>query len=276
MSLANVVVGVIMGGVLVTSWRAYDSQLALAQAADSIVDTFTALALWWAVRVSRDPPDENHPAGHHAAEPLGALLVAVLAGALAIEVATEAVGALQGKSSPRLDASLAAAFSVKLVAKLGIAVAAAGSHRRQPSPALRAIAVDARNDVLVGGVALAGFVGARYGSAAVDALLALPLALWIGVSAVLLGVENTRLLMGEAAPAERRSQLRDMAARIPGVRAAHSVKAHYRGRGIFVWLQIAVDPDLTVVEGHDIGEAVEAALRSEADVIDAFVHVDVK
>jgi len=275
LALVSIAVGLVLAAGLGAAWAVYDSQLALAQAADSLVDASTASALWWAVGISRQPPDEDHPVGHHAAEPLGALLVAVFAGALAVEVATQAVDALVADARPRLSPVLAAAFAAKLVAKVFVSRAALGYHRTDPSPALRAIGVDSRNDVLVGGIALIGFVAARYGSPAVDAWLALPLAVWIGLSAVMLGIENVRLLMGEAASPARCAALEALADGVPGVRRAHSLRAHHRGRGLMVWVQVAVDPELTVARGHDIGEAVEAVLRREADVIEAFAHVDV-
>ena len=46
--------------------------------------------------------------------------------------------------------------------------------------------MDARNDVLVGLLALVGYFVARYGWPSLDAWLALPIALWIGTSGVLL------------------------------------------------------------------------------------------
>jgi cation diffusion facilitator family transporter len=276
LSLLSIFVGALLAAGLLAAWVVFDSQLALAQAADSLVDTLTAAGLWWAVRISRAPPDEDHPVGHHAAEPLGALLVAVFAGALAVQVSSSAIDALQTGAKPRLDPILAAAFAAKVVAKIFISRTAFAYDRKSSSPALRAIGVDSRNDVLVGCMALLGFVAARYGNPNIDAWLALPLAVWIGVSAVLLGMENVRLLMGEAAPAKRRAELEALANQVDGVRRAHSLRAHHRGSGIMVWVQVAVDPSLTVDRGHDIGEAVESLLSKEPDVIDAFAHVDIE
>lgn len=276
LSLVSIGLGILLAGGLLAAWAAFDSQLALAQAADSLVDTLTAATLWWAVQISREPPDEDHPAGHHAAEPLGALLVAVLAGALALEVGSRAVEALRTGAVPRLDPLLAGVFGAKVLAKIVISRVALRHHRAHSSPALRAIGVDSRNDVLVGTVALVGFVAARYGTPSIDAWLALPLAVWIGGSAVFLGMENVRLLMGEAAAPTRRAELEAIASQVEGVRRAHSLRAHHRGSGLMVWVQVAVDPSLTVVRGHDIGEAVEDALRAESDVIDAFAHVDIE
>lgn len=276
LSALSIFVGAGLAAGLFAAWVAFESQLALAQAADSLVDMLTAAALWWAVRISRAPPDDDHPVGHHAAEPLGALLVAVFAGALAVEVSTSAIEALKTGATPQLDPILAVAFAIKVVAKVFISRSAFAHDRQRSSPALRAIGVDSRNDVLVGCVALVGFVAARYGNPSVDAWLALPLAVWIGVAAVLLGMENVRLLMGEAAPPERRAELEAIANQVDGVRRAHSLRAHHRGSGIMVWVQVAVDPKLSVDRGHDIGEAVEELLGREVDVIDVFAHVDIE
>ncbi len=274
-SLWGLGIGMAGAAALVAAWQWTGSQLALVQAADSVVDSLTAAGLWWAARISREPPDENHPAGHQPAEPIGALLVAVLTGALCFEVASQAIDALNSDRSPALPPSLVGVFAAKGLAKSWLARAALRRNRRSPSPVLQAIGVDSRNDALVGAVAIVGYFGARFGSPRVDAWLALPLAAWIGASAVWLGLENLRLLMGEAAPPERRRDLLALASSVPGVRRAHSLKAYHWGSGLMVWVQVVVDPELSVREGHDIGHAVENRICAEGDVVQVHAHVDV-
>ena len=67
------------------------SQLALAQAADSVSDMFAGVVLTWAVKQASQPADAEHPLGHGRAEPLAALAVALLAGVLSVEVLRTAV-----------------------------------------------------------------------------------------------------------------------------------------------------------------------------------------
>src|SRR5690606_5178342 len=61
------------------------SELALAQAADSLLDCLALGVLAWTVRVARTPADAGHPFGHAPAEPIGALVTAVFAGVLGLE-----------------------------------------------------------------------------------------------------------------------------------------------------------------------------------------------
>ena len=105
--------------------------------------------------------------------------------------------------------------------------------------------------------------------------LAIPVALWIGAAGIALARENIGLLMGEAPSAERQAELLELAQGIPGVLAAHSLRARYQGTEIEIWVQVAVDEGLTVRAAHDIGEAVQRQLEAEPDVCHAVAHVDV-
>lgn len=273
--LASTVLSVGLLAGLVLAFVAYSSRLALAQAADSLSDIFTASALLVSIRIAARPPDDDHPFGHQRAEPIAALLAAVIAGVLAVEVLRDAIGALLTGVQPEMDLWLLGIFLAKVVAKSAIAVTSGVRHRAEPSPALRALHVDARNDVAVGLVAVLGFFSARYGWSGLDAWFAIPVGLWVGWSGFDLARENIRLLMGEAPPEARRDELASIAAEIPGVNGVHEVRARYHGLEIDVLLHIVVDPELTVGRAHDIGHAVERRLIEEPDVCHAVAHLDI-
>ena len=260
---------------LFAGWWVFGSQLALAQAADSFMDVFTALVLTWTVAVAAQQPDKEHPFGHSRAEPIGGLVVAVIAGVLAIEVARSAVEALLTYKPLRLDWLLVAAFAAKAVFKIGMFAAARAGYTKSRSPALKALAVDARNDVLVSLLAIGGFFAARMGATRLDAWLALPVAAWIAWTGIELARDNIRLLMGEAPPDERLAELTVIATTVEGVKEAHDLRAHFLGTDLQVQLHVVVDPFLTVKQAHDIGEAVRMRLEEEDDVGHCSVHIDI-
>ncbi len=252
-----------------------NSQLALAQAADSLMDVFTAGVLAFAIRVASLPRDENHPFGHSRAEPVGALVTAVIAGILAIEVARSAITALAVGSTPVLDWPLAALFGGKLAFKSVIALVGWRMLKGGAGPGVAALTVDARNDVLINSVALAGYFGARAGWPQLDAWLALPTVIWIGWSGWRLAADNIRLLMGEAPPIERQEELRQLALRCEGVKEVPGLRAQHMGTRLHVHVEIAVEELLTIKQAHDIGEAVRERLEAEPDVGHATVHIDI-
>lgn len=273
--LASSGVSVALLAALGLAFAATGSKLALAQAADSLADALTGLGLLWALRLSLRPADEEHPYGHHGAQPIAALVVAMLVGALALEVFLNSIGALRSGQAATLSWSVAGALLTKVVIKAGFVGLASKPELLRANAALRAFRLDALSDVVVGLVSLLGFLGARFGGwPMLDAWLALPVAVWIGVSGLMLAKESVDLLMGTAPSREWQDGLvRDLLDR-PEVRAVTDVKARSFGDHTQVWVEIRVDPHLTVGEGHDIGEAVEAYLLERPEVADAVVHVD--
>lgn len=273
LTTASVAGSLAMAIVLVASHFVFHSQVALAQAADSLSDMLAGGVLLWAMRQSAQPPDADHPHGHSRAEPIGALVVAVLAGVLSIEVMRTAILALASGSEPDLDLPLAAAFTVKVAFKATVVGIANTLVRRRPNPALDALRTDARNDVLVGSVAVIGFAVARAGLPAIDAGLAIVIALYVGWSALRLARDNVEMLMGTAAPTERRRELEAIAAAVEGVAQVDGVVATFHATELHVHVDVTVDASLSLREAHAIGHAVEDRLEREEDVARAVVHV---
>jgi cation diffusion facilitator family transporter len=264
--------GLLVVGLTYAWWR-FKSQLALALAADSFMDVFAAGVLAWTVIVAAQRPDKEHPSGHKRAEPIGGLVVAVIAGVLAIEVASSAVEALASRQPVRLEWAVVGVFAAKAIFKACMFLLAA---RHKGSPAMTALKVDARNDVLVSLLAIGGFAAARQGWPMLDAWLALPVAAYIAWSGVGLARENVRYLMGEAPPEERQAELLELALGVPGVRSAHELRAHYLGTELQVHVHVIVSADLSVKQAHDIGEAVRTKIEAEPDVGTCSVHIDIR
>lgn len=269
------ITGIGSGALVIALFAAYlalDSQLALAQAADSTLDVITAAILAYVIGVGAQPEDPAHPLGHSRAEPIGALITAVIAGVLAIEVLRSAIGALWFGEVARADVTLLVAFAAKVVFKS--LVFGTARLRGARSPALRALAVDARNDIVLSLVAIVGYLGARAGYPSLDAWLALPVGLWIGAAGIELLRDNLRLLMGEAPPPARQAELASRLAATPGVRGVRELRVHHLGTILDVRATIVVAGDLSARAAHDIGEDARARLLADDEVGHASIHVD--
>ncbi len=262
--------------VFVAAYVRYASLLALSQAADSSSDVLTASVLLWAAKVGAAPADRSHPHGHHQAEPIAALVVAVLTGVMAVELLRTVVSSLAGDLRPQMTWPLLVAFISKIVLKAGLASVSLAFFRRQKSAALEALFIDARNDVLVGLLAVAGYFGARYGSPQLDAWLAIPVSFWIAWSGIELARSNIRIIMGESAGATRHEALAQLVSSVEHVRSQHNLVARHHGNHLDVTVHVVLDERLSLREAHSIGENVERVLIGEPDVARAIVHVDVE
>jgi ferrous-iron efflux pump FieF len=272
-SVVNVLGSVVLAASLLAVFVLWASELALAQAADSISDVLTGLLLAGAARAASQPADDEHPLGHARAEPIAALVVAVLAGVLATEVARSAVVALASGEAASFEWPVATVFAAKVVFKLGVARVAGRLLATNASPVLDALRVDARNDAVVGSVALVGFGLARAGLPAVDPVLAIGVAIYVAISSIRLAIASVYMLLGTSAPPERRAALSALVSTGPGVAGVANLVAISHGALLHVEVDLLVDASRSLREGHEVAHAVEALLRAEPDVAHAVVHV---
>jgi cation diffusion facilitator family transporter len=250
------------------------SQLVLAQGSDSLLDVASGLILFITAWVGSQPRDENHPYGHDRAEPLGALITAVLAGVLAFEVLRSAVGALIVGEDVQLDVYVAAVLGGKFVLKVLLLATLRRRRNKASGAAVGALLVDTRNDLVACASSLVGFGMARAGLGWADAALALPVAIYIGASGIELARENIRLLMGEAPAPEIVAELRSDAKSVPGVIGVGRLRAQHAGPNLYVEVEILVAEYESATGGHDIAVAVQDRLEEHEMVAQTFVHID--
>jgi len=245
------------------------------EAVNSLADTAYSMIVVGGLYLTTKPPDFEHPHGHERIEPFVSLLVAVgifVAGGAVLwqAVTTLQTGTVEIRRGPVAVAVLALAGVVKY-SLYRYCLSVGETHR---SPALRATAVDNRNDILAAGAALAGVVGAGLGVPLLDPLAAVV----VGVAILYTGVEvardNLDYLVGAAPPDDLRREILRRALAHPEVEGAHDVIAHYVGPEIDVSLHIEVEGDRTLLEAHRIETNVIQSIQDLPEVDDVFVHVD--
>ncbi|RMH69115.1 MAG: cation transporter [Gemmatimonadetes bacterium] len=247
----------------------------ISDAMNSFMDILSSVAIWAAVRVSYKEADWNHPFGHSRAQPVAGLVVAVLAGVLGIEILQTAIMNLitathdhQFKLVPVL------VLVISILSKLFLARYLQHVGTQADSPAIRASAVDSRNDVLISSVALIGYLLATMGWLAVDDVAAMIISGFIIYAGFDIGKENLDYLMGSIPAEEHVERMKKLMLNVDGVLDFNEIRAHYVGHFVHVEVHIDVASELTVREAHDIGTAVQAQLET-LDIVDrAFVHID--
>ena len=249
------------------------SQMVLAQGADSLMDLAIGVVLLVSVRVSARPRDLDHPFGHQRAEPIGALVAAVLALVLAIEVARSAVGALVERHEATLDASALAVLGAKFAVKVAWLLVVLG-RSRGTGQAVAATKLDTVNDVVTCASSLFGAWLVRRGWPAVDGWFALPVAAYVAKNGIGLARESLRYLMGEAPPADVIERLRAAAAAVAGVLAIPKLRAHFVGQTLHLEVTVLIPAGASAVQGHDIALDVQGALEKDPLVGEVFVHID--
>ncbi len=246
----------------------------LSDSFNSLTDIITALAIFFAVRISTKKADYDHPFGHHRAEPIAGLIVAILAAILGFEVIKNA---FQGFFAPRalnINLLIFIIVIVSIVSKIYLYLLFKIEGKKSKSPALLASSIDYRNDILVSFSVLVGNLFGYIGYAIFDNIVALIIGGFIVYSGFKIGVENVDFLMGKVPGEEIIQRLKQKALTIEGVRELNDVKAHYLGNFIHAEIHIEVDKKLKTEKSHKIAKKVQNLLQKEEIVDYVFVHVD--
>jgi cation diffusion facilitator family transporter len=86
---------------------------------------------------------------------------------------------------------------------------------------------------------------------------------------------NIGILMDERPYPALLGKIRTTTLKIGGVKAIDSIRAHRLGSTFTVDIEVAVDNNLTVEQGHQVAEEVKSGLLSEVEhVQDVIVHVN--
>jgi len=241
--------------------------------ADAAYSVFVLVGLY----LTTQPPDFEHPHGHERIEPFVALFVATgvfaAGGAILYQAATAVV---RGGTTVDFGLNAVGILVASAVAKYALYRYVYVRGEETSSPALKAAALDNRNDVLTACAALVGVLGVRAGVPILDPIAAAVVAVAVLYTGIDIVRNNVGYLVGSAPPEDLRAEIIERALAHPEVEGAHDVVAHYVGPEVDVSLHIEVEGDHTLFEAHDIETEVMDAIRELPEVDDVFVHVDPK
>lgn len=252
----------------------FGSAALLADAADSLADLLTSgLALFLGDQAYEEE-DAGHPHGHERFEPLAAFVVGAVMVVAGLEIGGHALRGLINPQPPKEPFVLLAGA----VAAIGIKVVLYRYNRLQAdhiaSTSLRALASDARNDVVKsGGVAIA-IAGAAAGFVALEAGVGVVVSVIVVYEGVSVLRENTRYLVGAAPPRDKIEAVRSMLLSDEAVHGMHDLVIHHLGPLYEVEVHIEVDGDMPLRNAHDVETRLVDRMRDVPWIGDAHVHLD--
>ena len=252
------------------------SQALIADGVHSLSDLATDFIVLYAAKHSHKEADEDHPYGHGRIETLATVALGIALIIVAAGIAYDALLRLNDPGMllhPGVVALLVALVSV--VSKEWIYRYTVNAARRLRSDMLMANAWHSRSDAISSIVVVLGIGGAMYGYPYLDAVAAVVVAVMIAKIGFDLIRSSTRELIDTALEPDEIEMIRKQIFSVSGVRAVHMLRSRKSAGSAFVDVHIQVDPDISVSEGHQIGEMVRRQLLDKIDVVtDVTVHID--
>ncbi|MBU0758498.1 MAG: cation diffusion facilitator family transporter, partial [Nanoarchaeota archaeon] len=247
----------------------------LADALNSFTDILASIGIGISVRVSAKKADENHPFGHHRAEPIAGFLVAIFMAILGIAIVREAImGLIRQEKHSYFGIVPVIVLVVTICLKFFMSAYLKKVSKKINSPAIYASSVDCRNDVFISFIAIIGIIGTNFGLIILDDIAALIISIVIFYSAYKIAAENIDYLMGKTPSKVLVDRIRKKALSVMHVQGVNDLRAHYVGNYVQAEIHIEVDRKLSTEKSHMIGKQVQNKVEAMKDVDKAFVHID--
>ena len=228
---------------------------------DAVVLIFT--------RISAKDKDRDHEFGHGKFETMATVIISIIliiVGAKLMSNGIKSIHAcINGEVLPRPGFIALAAAVVSIVSKEILYQWTAAVARKTGSTAVMANAWHHRSDALSSVGALLGIGGAIIlGNkwTILDPITSCAISIAIIVVAVKMALPSLAELLETSLPEEIEKEIMDIASAVPGVNDIHELKTRRNGMSFIIDAHVVVNPDMTVVEAHDIATNVEEALRS--------------
>ena len=243
---------------------------------DMVTDTVVLLGTHFGSK----KPDSRHPYGHGRIETFSALCVAIiliLVGAFMIYKASMCIVRVSTGNEQvhpiGIEVLWAAILSVVL--KEALYWATRRIAMRVHSPALYANAWHHRTDAGSSIAVVIGFVAFRLGYDYGDHVAAVI----VGIMIVFVGAKIIRDCMEEFAERAVDSgtieQIEEVIVSEKRIRGWHKLRTRNVGREIFLDLHIFVDPQLSIIEAHEIAETLENSMHEKiARPVNITIHVE--
>lgn len=256
------------------------SKALIADAVHSASDIVGSLAVYVGLRAAKQPPDEEHPYGHGKAESIAAIIVAILLFLVGLQIGKSSLSSFFNPVEAPGGLAIYAVV-ISIVVKEALFRYKYRLGKKLNSEALIVNAFEHRSDVYSSLAALVG-IGASllgkyfqidwlvYG----DPVAGLVVSLMVVWLAWKLGSEAIYNTLDHVLDEEETVEWRNIISTVPEVKRIDELYARKYGYYVIIDLKIAVDPNMTVADGHRVGKKVKKLLLEHPSVHNVFMHIN--
>ena len=242
----------------------------------ALLDALSTVMLFFAVRASIKPPDEEHTYGHEKFETIGGLIGGIVLIAVAFLIFYEATLRLTGLANAQINQSAAFSGFIAIgyaifIASLRVTVFRKGLHIESPS--MKVGFYDAISDLSSTLLALLGFGLATLGFLYGDAIASIFLGVMLSYLSVKL-VRASVMELSDTASKELVQKTRRLISLHDGVVKTENLKVRKVSSKIFIDASVCVPSHMPLEEAHSLASKIEADLKQALGNVDATIHIE--
>jgi cation diffusion facilitator family transporter len=247
----------------------------IADSIHSLSDVLSTIAVMVGLKLAKQPADEAHPYGHEKMEPIMAKILASILLITALLIGLNGIKVILNGTTevPAKIAMYAAILSI--VTKEFMYRYTVNGAKKIDSSALMADAWHHRSDAFSSIGTLIGVVGARMGYPILDPIASLVICIIISKVAIEIYKEAIDQLIDHSADATTIENIKTEIENTRGVINIDELKTRVSANRLYVDVEICVNSNLSVCEGHEIAESVHNTIENlDSRIKHCMVHVN--
>jgi cation diffusion facilitator family transporter len=225
------------------------------------------------LRISRKPPDADHPYGHRKFETLAAAGIFVFLLIVVVEVVRSAFSRLRSGVAPDVTSISFVVMIATVAANLLVVRYEKGQGRALKSELLLADAAHTTSDVWTSCTVLLSLAAVWLGYPIFDAAGALVVAVFIARAGLQIGLESSSILADRVVLEEE--PVRRVVMSVPSVLGCHQIRTRGTFDHTFLDLHVWFASDTTLYEAHRLSHVVKDRLMETfPQIADAIIHIE--
>jgi cation diffusion facilitator family transporter len=241
----------------------------------ALLDAFTSVMLYFAVRASLKPADEEHTYGHEKFETIGGLIGGIVLIAVACLIFYEAItrllsGVTLEGGSIEYAGFIAIAYAI-IIASVRVTVFR--DSEKSESQSMKAGFYDAISDLGSTIIALIGFGLAFIGFAGADAFASIFLGCMLTYFSLKLAKSSINEL-SDTASKDIVVKTQKAITSCEGVLKTENLKVRKVGSKVFIDASVSVPNGMGLEDAHTLTSKIESCLKDALGNVDATIHVE--
>ncbi|OSA91615.1 UNVERIFIED_ORG: cation-efflux pump [Clostridium botulinum] len=268
--IGNVILSIIKIGIGIIA----SSKAMIADGVHSLSDVFSTIGVIIGLKLSSKKADKEHPYGHEKFESLTSVVLGIMLVLVSLGIGFSGIKNLiyGNYSIPGSLAIFAAVISI--VSKEAMYWYTLKYAEKINSTSLKADAWHHRSDSFSSIGALIGIIGARMGFPMLDPAIALVISIIIIKVSYDILKQSINQLMDTSIGDDAIKKMNAAIHSIDGVKNIDNLKTRFHASKIYVDVEISVESDISVEEGHKIAMNVHNIIEKNKDVKHCMVHVN--
>ncbi|MCR4715977.1 MAG: cation diffusion facilitator family transporter [Lachnospiraceae bacterium] len=247
----------------------------VADSINNLSDAASSIVTLIGFKLSGKPADKEHPYGHGRIEYIAGFVVAALVIAIAFELFVTSIKHIFEPVEMDVSITTIIILIVAICVKLWMFLFYSSFSKKIGSKAMKATALDSRNDCLTTGVALISVIIKIAFDVNIDAYACLIVSIFVLFAGIGSAMETMEPLLGEAPNEDLVSDIKEIVLSRDCVLGTHDLRVHeYGPTHTIASLHVELPYTMTLVEAHEVIDEIERELQQKEIVKEVTIHVD--